>query len=1158
MSDAQLDFPGPPMHDNLRKVRFIVGSILSLFVSAAWVDESAPAGDRATRAKTTLAEIIGNDIRKSETGNAPQAPPPDLVREWEKIRYAISQEQFGDALRLIDDLERGCSIGHVPFQLEKAELLLRTGRVDQARAITHHADVTANNSPRLQYLLGDIAIFSGNRARAIEYFRTATLFEGEAKADPYVTGAWYRLADTLSREGFMRAAAEAYLEFDRRIWGLYPEHRFAAPVRELMPDIAQGTLRQQRELWLEIGMPQEALAAAAELRLIRPDDVDVTRHYVEGLLDAGEQEKAFDVALEALAAENAGGEDDLERLRPLLAAVAKATNRQEEAKKVLAWVDRSASHTKQTLICTHLAHTFAIQNKLDYADQFWERAKKDSRHRAVAIAEQTILRSTTESRAEAEELLAAELEAGYPPGLLLYFLEDDGCKDAPNSDEVENAAGEPSAAALLARAMLALRAGEPARAQSLVMPLRDDESAYALPAALVSAAARIAEYDWKGAQAILSPVLRKYPQSGEAQFLAAQAHRGWEEPEKALEAFQAAVTLLPENAAVSRSLGEYLLARGAREALRAQRYLQMAVAADPYDAEAAELLLESYLSGDSPKLELGRGVLARAARGAWPDDALRRMETRIRFVAEPWSAAHLEALETQFQEFPQDVKTALRLVEGRLHRSQFAEALMLATAIRQRCPESERALRAYAQAQRFNLNFSVAADTMRALTERYPRSVHDHIELADYLSWDGQGDEAIRTLESLLKATEDARNGATILLNLISTCANHREYQTALRARAEYGPKFPEIDWDQQQITVFVMAGRANDALAQLQRKLAANPGDEQTRTLIFAVCMQAQRPDEARAFLEKWLEDANGANALAYRDRLLQALLELKDYDAALRVAQDFRAQLVRLGVGLGVLPYIQVREAVAFLGLNDSSRALQLFREALRDSAVIEDLGMRETLENTILQALIEAKQFDSAFAMLDEWSRRDDASVGNENERMLALRQSVLQAAGRTQEYLAIAQRRYDRNPVDPFLNNDFGYSLADEGVRLDEALRMIRLAVAHEPGNAAYLDSLGWVYYKLNQMSEAVTYLGRAVSLHNGQDPVLYDHYGDALYHNGAATEAVAAWQQAVKVLDEPVYAAVANDDPKLRSRVEAKLAAVEAGDKPSVAAIPGDG
>ena len=67
----------------------------------------------------------------------------------------------------------------------------------------------------------------------------------------------------------------------------------------------------------------------------------------------------------------------------------------------------------------------------------------------------------------------------------------------------------------------------------------------------------------------------------------------------------------------------------------------------------------------------------------------------------------------------------------------------------------------------------------------------------------------------------------------------------------------------------------------------------------------------------------------------------------------------------------------------------------------------------------------------------------------------------------------------NPNSASALNYLGYMLADRNVRLNEALDMIRKAVDQEPTNSAFLDSLGWVYYRMNKLEEAEESLRRSL-------------------------------------------------------------------------------
>jgi tetratricopeptide (TPR) repeat protein len=94
------------------------------------------------------------------------------------------------------------------------------------------------------------------------------------------------------------------------------------------------------------------------------------------------------------------------------------------------------------------------------------------------------------------------------------------------------------------------------------------------------------------------------------------------------------------------------------------------------------------------------------------------------------------------------------------------------------------------------------------------------------------------------------------------------------------------------------------------------------------------------------------------------------------------------------------------------------------------------------------------------------------------------------------------------------------LADRGIRVEEAASLIQRALQQEPNNGAYLDSLGWAYYKQNKLAEAEEYLRRAVE-REGNDPTILSHLADVylkLGQNERAAEyferSLAEWQKAL--------------------------------------------
>ncbi len=100
----------------------------------------------------------------------------------------------------------------------------------------------------------------------------------------------------------------------------------------------------------------------------------------------------------------------------------------------------------------------------------------------------------------------------------------------------------------------------------------------------------------------------------------------------------------------------------------------------------------------------------------------------------------------------------------------------------------------------------------------------------------------------------------------------------------------------------------------------------------------------------------------------------------------------------------------------------------------------------------------------------------------------------------------------NPDNAEIANSLGYFLAEKNLELDEAERLVAQALETDPGNGAYLDSMGWVRYRQGRLAEAFDYLIRAVNV-LPDDPVILEHLGIVLRDQGQAAEAADMFRRA---------------------------------------------
>ncbi len=117
--------------------------------------------------------------------------------------------------------------------------------------------------------------------------------------------------------------------------------------------------------------------------------------------------------------------------------------------------------------------------------------------------------------------------------------------------------------------------------------------------------------------------------------------------------------------------------------------------------------------------------------------------------------------------------------------------------------------------------------------------------------------------------------------------------------------------------------------------------------------------------------------------------------------------------------------------------------------------------------------------------------------------------------------------------PYVLNYLGYSLADRNESLEEAEQLIVKAVNQMPENGAFVDSLGWVFYRQGRFEESLEQMELAIKL-EPLDPVVMDHLGDVYWQVGRKREARFHWNRALSYDNE------ITDEELIRQKLETGL------------------
>jgi tetratricopeptide (TPR) repeat protein len=413
---------------------------------------------------------------------------------------------------------------------------------------------------------------------------------------------------------------------------------------------------------------------------------------------------------------------------------------------------------------------------------------------------------------------------------------------------------------------------------------------------------------------------------------------------------------------------------------------------------------------------------------------------------------------------------------------------------------------------------------MELLKRCLDRAPHD-LDLGDLRRLarllDQQAEESAQTvllprLESIARS-EDASE--TILQFLSSWYADRQqwpEWLEVLGRAALAGVVLQEVPEFRQRLSDDATA--IDQLLQGTLRRLADDRSETMDPGVLWAtidLAIAAQRYEVAEDTLDAALEGDHDVANMA--DRLLDWGLELlihRQYPQAvewLRRAMELaqnEPQRLRCRYFLA--------RALAWSGDTE---------QALAEAEMVAEMVLHQpqwaSLPASILHNAKQYSQAEQAYlAVLQRFDDRHDPPELRDEMREIRLSLSHvcshLDNDDQAEEWL---EQVLDEFPEDISALNDLGYLWAEQNKNLQWARSMIRKAVQADPENAAYLDSLGWVHYRLKEYDDAVHWLEKAVHANDQPDGVILDHLGDAYWKQDRSEQAIDAWHRAVQAFDQ---------------------------------------
>jgi tetratricopeptide (TPR) repeat protein len=618
--------------------------------------------------------------------------------------------------------------------------------------------------------------------------------------------------------------------------------------------------------------------------------------------------------------------------------------------------------------------------------------------------------------------------------------------------------------------------------------------------------------------------------------------------DKAIDNYKEAIAADPDSPVLTEELSELYIGSGRLR--EAQTDAEEAIKKNPNNLAAHRLLARVYTSqiGDQQRNRIDESMVKKAIEEYQKISDLdpKDVDTlvmlgRLQKVAQnsvEAEKAYKKALAIDPES--EDALTGLALVYGDLGNSTEAARMLKQLSDKNPSPKSLRALAATYEQMK---EYALAAQALQRALELNPPDAGDlKRALAEDQVQAKQYDAAIKTYQDLIG--DDPSDAQSYL----SMSRIYREMHDLVKARAmsdkAKGLEPYNVEVRYNEVGILEAEGKPNDALKSMKdlvlstEKRSYSPREKEVRAeLLEELAQMYLSADQTDAAVEAYRQvtelqpDKGPMISAAIMDSYRQGKEYQKaEQEADAAVKQYPTDSSVHAAHALVLADAGKVDPAVAEVkkylgpGSDTAAKGNKADRGYYRTLAQVYDKGHKWDEE---------AKALDQAEKLSE--NTREKTDIWFMRGAMLEKQKKLEASEAEFRKILALDPDTAGSVTYYGAMNY-LGYMLADRGLRLNEALQMITKAVEQDPGNGAYLDSLGWVYFKLGKLSEAEENIRKALET-TPRDATVRDHLGDVLMKEAKVREAASQWEISLK---EWNLSSPADLEPEQVAKVKTKL------------------
>ena len=396
---------------------------------------------------------------------------------------------------------------------------------------------------------------------------------------------------------------------------------------------------------------------------------------------------------------------------------------------------------------------------------------------------------------------------------------------------------------------------------------------------------------------------------------------------------------------------------------------------------------------------------------------------------------------------------------------------------------------AYSAANMDDKGREVLLEAMSRMLAEYPGDEQLMFSKAVLLEQSGQLEEALQLANQLLVSKKDI-NVIVLKVNALKDLLRTDEALVFLESTLE------ELADKRRLRLIYARmlfeAERLVDAEKQYEQVHQQAPNDSDILFALALISMEQGKDESAKGYLNQMIRFNRRANEAHYylgsiadkNDKIPQAISEYK----MVGPGREFLAAQVRIAALLA--DQDRLDDARAHLENQRANNPDRYNRLVMIEGQLLSERG-HEAEFFELLETVIQKQP---------------------ENVELLYFRAMTGQSLGRLDVLERDLLRVIDIDPGNADAMNALGYTLADQTDRHDEALILIERALEIKPNEAAFIDSLGWVQYRLENYKDAVTNLRKALSLFDNDEVAA--HLGEVLWVSGEQQEARNVWQKAL--------------------------------------------